>query len=148
MVERPSRMSGSCREALPDVQKWSGGPPGCPGVVGRPYRMSGSGREAFRDGRKWSGGPPGCLRVVGRPFQRSESGREALPDVCEWSGDPPGSPGVLEPPSRMVWRPPGCLALSGCPPECPEVVGRHTRMSRSSREALPDVREWSRGPPG
>ena len=27
-------------QALSDVQEWSRGPPGCPGVVGKPYRMS------------------------------------------------------------------------------------------------------------
>ena len=27
MVERPSRMSGRCREAVPDDRKWSGGHP-------------------------------------------------------------------------------------------------------------------------
>ena len=37
----------SGREALKVVQKWSGGPPGCPGVVGRPFRMSESGREVL-----------------------------------------------------------------------------------------------------
>ena len=57
MVGRPSRMSGSgletrldfreglpnirevlpnIREVHPEVREWSGGPPGCPGVVGRP----------------------------------------------------------------------------------------------------------------
>ena len=34
-------MSGSCRQARPDVQEWSGGPPRRPEVVGMPYRMSG-----------------------------------------------------------------------------------------------------------
>ena len=81
-------MSGSCREALPDVREllrgsldvreWSAGPPGdrewlgglsvCPGVVGRPCRKSGSGRKAS---------------------QMSGSGRKALPDVREWAGGPP-----------------------------------------------------------
>ena len=42
--------------------------------------------------------------------------RKSLPDVREWSGSPP---------------------------VCSGVVGRHYRMSGSSREALPDVREWS-----
>ena len=50
--------------AFPDVQEWLGGPPGCPGVVGRPSRMSGSGREALPNVRKWSRGPPGCPLVV------------------------------------------------------------------------------------
>ena len=74
-------MSGSGREALPDVrewsvdppecletrqdvQGWSGGLPGYPGVVGKPSRMSGSGREAIADVREWSVDSPGCPRVV------------------------------------------------------------------------------------
>ena len=44
-------MSGSGREALQDVLEWSGGHPGCPGVVGRNYQMSGSDREALLDFR-------------------------------------------------------------------------------------------------
>ena len=44
-------MSGSGREALPNVREWLGGPPGCPGVFGRPFRMSGNGREANLDVR-------------------------------------------------------------------------------------------------
>ena len=40
-------MSESGRETLPDVQEWSVGPPGCPGVVGSPSRMTWSGREAI-----------------------------------------------------------------------------------------------------
>ena len=73
-------MSGSGREALPDVREWSGGPPGCPGVVWRPTQMS-----------ECSGGPPGCPEVVrrtpgcpgvvGRPSRMFGSGRETLPDV-------------------------------------------------------------------
>ena len=45
-------MSVSGREALPEVREWSGGLPGCPGVVGRPSRMSGSGRESLTGGRE------------------------------------------------------------------------------------------------
>ena len=60
MVVKLSRMSGSGREAFPDVREWSGGPAGCLGVVGRPCRMSGSDREAIPDIRDWSGGPSGC----------------------------------------------------------------------------------------
>ena len=77
VVGRPSRRSGSGREALkiiwewsgtlPDVRDWSGFPPGCPGVVGKPYRRSGSGREALPDVREWSGGPTGCPGLVGSP---------------------------------------------------------------------------------
>ena len=51
-------MSGSGSEALPDVWEWSGGPPGCPGVVGRPFQMNGSGSEALPDVWEWLGGPP------------------------------------------------------------------------------------------
>ena len=45
-------MFGSCREALPDVRVWSGGSPGCPGVVLRPTRMSESRRVAPLDVRE------------------------------------------------------------------------------------------------
>ena len=58
MSGSPSRMAGSIgkalldvREALSDVREWSGGHPGCLGVVGRPFRMSGSGQEALPDVR-------------------------------------------------------------------------------------------------
>ena len=54
----------------------------------------------------------------------SISGREALPDVRERSGSPPGCPGVI-----------------GSPLGRPLVVGMPSRMSGSSRAALPDVRE-------
>ena len=67
-----------CLETFPDVQEWSGGPLGCPRVVGRPSRMSESGWEALSDVREWLGGPPGCPRVVGM-FSR----------MSEWSGGPP-----------------------------------------------------------
>ena len=49
VVEMLFRMIRSGREALLDVREWSGGPPGCPGVVGRPSRMTESGREALPD---------------------------------------------------------------------------------------------------
>ena len=87
-VGMPSRKIGSglealldVRKALPDVREWSGGPSGCPGEVGRPFRMSGSGRKPFPDIQEWLGDPPGSLRVVGRPSQMSGNGWEALPDV-------------------------------------------------------------------
>ena len=51
-------MSGSGREALPDVIEWSRGPPVCPRVSGRPSRMSGSGWEALLDVQEWSKFPP------------------------------------------------------------------------------------------
>ena len=80
-----SHMSGSVREAFPDVWEWSGGPPGCPGVVGMHSWMSRSGREAFPDVCKWLVRPPVCPRLVGRAYLMSVSGQEALPDVREWS---------------------------------------------------------------
>ena len=64
-----SRKYGSGRENLPDVQEWSGGPPGSSGVIGRSSRMSGSGREALRYVLEWSADHPGrprCQGVVGR----------------------------------------------------------------------------------
>ena len=85
-------MSGSGREAFPDVWEWLGGPPRCPGVVGRPYRMSGSGPDTLPGCPKGppgcpgrSGGPAGCPGVVWMPSRMSGSGREALRDVREWS---------------------------------------------------------------
>ena len=84
-------MSGSCQEALPEVQEWLedppgcpgvvGCPPGCPGVVGRPTRMSGSGRMPSR----MSGSGRG-------PSRMSRNGQEALPDVREWLGGLSGCP--------------------------------------------------------
>ena len=63
-------MSWIGREALPVVREYSGGPTGCPGlvgwsgVVGKPSRMSvwlcwicGKGQEIVPDVRQWSGGP-------------------------------------------------------------------------------------------
>ena len=45
-------MSGSGREALPDVREWSGCTSGCKEVVGRPSRLSGSGRATLTDVRE------------------------------------------------------------------------------------------------
>ena len=50
-------MSGAGLEALQDVRERSGGPPGCPGVVGRTSRKSGSGQETVMEVREWSGDP-------------------------------------------------------------------------------------------
>ena len=44
-------MFGSSRETLPDVPEWSGGPSGCPVLVGLPFRMSGSGQQSLPDVR-------------------------------------------------------------------------------------------------
>ena len=82
-------MSGSGREALPDVRERLGGSPGCPGVFGRLSRMASSCQEALS-----------YPVIVGRPSRMSGSGREALPDVWEWSGGPLGCPTVVERPSR------------------------------------------------
>ena len=46
-------MPGSVREALPDVQEWSGVPPRCPGVFVRPSRMSRSGRKTLPYVQEW-----------------------------------------------------------------------------------------------
>ena len=111
-----SWMSGSSREALPNVEEWSGVPYGCPGVVWSFSWKSESSREALPDVQEWSGDPAKCpgvvgghpscpgvrlgyLRVVGRLSRMSISGRKALSEVWEvstkfreWSGDPPGCP--------------------------------------------------------
>ena len=71
MVVRHSRWSGSGRDTIPAVRKWSGDPPGGPEVVGRPSRRI----------QNWSGDPPGGPEVVCRPARRSGSGRETLPEV-------------------------------------------------------------------
>ena len=68
-------MSGSGREILPEVQKWSGVPP------------------------KGLGGHPGYPEVVGRPSRRSGSGWEDLPEVQEWSGCSHGGSRVVRKPS-------------------------------------------------
>ena len=47
-------MSGSGRVDLGDVQEWSGGPPGCLGVVGRPFHMSGRVQKALLNVRQCS----------------------------------------------------------------------------------------------
>ena len=93
-------MSVSGREALPNVREWSGGAPGCPGMVERISQM-------FR----WSGRSPECpgvvgvtrefAGVVGKSSRMSRSGWEALPDVRKWSRVSPGCLGVVGRPSRM-----------------------------------------------
>ena len=54
-------MTGSGREALPDIREWPEVPPGwssgssgCPEVVGSPSRMTGSGQEALQNVREYS----------------------------------------------------------------------------------------------
>ena len=51
MSRKPSWMSESGREALPDGLECSGGHLGCTGVFKRPSRMPGNGREALTDVR-------------------------------------------------------------------------------------------------
>ena len=81
MVGRPSRWSGSGSRTLPEVQKWSGDPPGCLNVVGSSSRRCKTGRETFAEVRKWSGDPPEGAKPVGRPSQKSGSKSGALPEV-------------------------------------------------------------------
>ena len=52
MVEIASRKSRTSREDIPDVWEWSGGSPGCTGVVGRPSRKSGIGEEVLPEVRE------------------------------------------------------------------------------------------------
>ena len=54
VVGRPSRMSGSGRQALINDWVFLGGSTGCPGVVERLSRMSGSGQETLPDVQVWS----------------------------------------------------------------------------------------------
>ena len=81
--------------------------------------MSVSGWKTLSDVREWSGGPPECPRVVGRPSQMSE-----------WLGGPPG-----------------CAAEVGWASGFLGVVENPSRMSVSSWETHPNVREWSGGDP-
>ena len=81
MVGRPFRRSGSVRETLLEIQKWS---------------------ETFPEVWNWSGDPSGGPEAVGRPSRRFGSARETLPEVWKWSGDPPGDSNVVGRPSRRV----------------------------------------------
>ena len=54
-------MTRSGQLALPKVLKWSGGPPGCPGMVRTPSWMSESGRVALSN----------VTGVFGRPYRMS-----------------------------------------------------------------------------
>ena len=85
LVGRLSRRSGTDRETLREVRKWSGDHLGSPELVGRPSRKSGTSRDTQL------GGP----ELVWRPFQKSGSGRAAPPEVRKWSEDPPGGPVVV-----------------------------------------------------
>ena len=102
--------------------------------------MSGCGREVSRV----VGRPPNSPVVVGRHSQMSGSGRDDFPDVRVWSGGLPGCPRVVGRPSRVVGRP---SRISGSGRDASRVVEKPSRMSRSGWEVLPNVREWSGGPP-
>ena len=153
VVGRPSRISLSGQEALPNVRE--------------PFRMSGSGLEALPgvsgqdallDVQEWSGCPPGCPGVVEKPSQISGSGRERLPDVPEFgrpfwmSGICWHDPWTSEWPSWLFGSHRDTLSnarrWSRGPSGCPGVIRRHSRMTENGREALQDVREWSGVSPG
>ena len=75
----------------------------------------------------------------------SRSAQEAFLVVQEWSGGP-----LKDRKARLDIR-----EWSRVPLGCPEVVGKLSRMSRSGREAFPDIREaltnvweWSGVSPG
>ena len=72
-------MSGSGQVALPDVQEWSGVPPGCTGLVGSPSRMSGSGGRPYTFLER--------LADVHKTSRISGSGLETLLDVQEAHSD-------------------------------------------------------------
>ena len=59
ILQDVSKVLPDVQEVLPEVWEWLGVPPGCPGVVGRPSRMSGSGWASLLDCRVWSGNSPG-----------------------------------------------------------------------------------------
>ena len=55
---RPTRTSGRCWEAHPEVREGLGGPPGVSGGVVRPTRRSGRGQDAHLEVREGLEGPP------------------------------------------------------------------------------------------
>ena len=112
-VQEASRMSGSGQEALPEV--W----------------------EALPDVREWSGDPPGCPSGLGSPSGCVGS-PHGCPRVIEGLPECPGVVGNL---SHMTGVLPNVRNWSVIPSECQGVVGRPSRMSRSSRVALTDVQE-------
>ena len=85
MVGRPSRRSSSGRDAVREVQEWSGGPHKVLKVVRRPFWKSGSVREALPMVWEWSGGPPEGTGVV----------ISTSSEVRQWSVGPPGGSGVV-----------------------------------------------------
>ena len=81
MVGRTSRRSGTCRETLPEVRKWS---------------------EALPEVWNCSGDPPRVPELVVRPSRRAKTCQETLSEVKKWSGHPPRDPKVVGRPSEMV----------------------------------------------
>ena len=81
VIGKPSRISGSGREALPDDREWSG-----------VYPDVREWSEANKNVREWSGGPSESPRVVLRPSWMAVTCQEALPNVRVWSGGPPVCP--------------------------------------------------------
>ena len=81
-----------------------------------------------------SGWPRGCPGVFGTPSQMSGSGRETLPDVI---------PALLDVREKLG-GPFGCPGVGGTPPECPGVDARLSQVTGSGRESIPDVRGPSR----
>ena len=65
----------------------------------------------------------------------SGSDWDSLPDIREWSGGFP----------KYLGGPLGCPGVFG---RYFQMSGRPTRMFRSGRKALLDVRDWTGGPPG
>ena len=78
----------------------------------------------------------------------SRSGWEALVDVRERLGGHPECPSVVGRPLRMSRSDRKALPGSRDSSQCLGVVRRPSRMSGSGREALSDEKEWSGGPPG
>ena len=88
-------MTGSGQLAIPDARKWTGGSPGCPGVVGWPSWMFGSGRENPTNVWKSSGDPTGCAEVLAGPLEcPGVVGRTSR--MMESDGRPSGYPVVVE----------------------------------------------------
>ena len=84
------------REAIADVRKWSGGPSGCPAVVGSLYRMSVRPSRIFESGQETL---PDVRGLVGSPTRMSGCAWKTLPDYWEWSGGSLGCAVVVGRPS-------------------------------------------------
>ena len=161
VVRRPSRRSGSGRETLPEVHKWSGDrfvgplvlkrPYRRSEVIGRPTRSSRGGRQTLPEVRKWSGDPlggpevvevpPVVVKLVRRPSQRSGTRRENLPEFQNWSGDPPIGLEVVGRPSQTsetCWE----TSLGSV------LVRRHSRRCGTGWDTLFKSGTGSGDPPG